>query len=532
MYIQSLLNKLGRKPKKMAIQSVFQNNNQSSIPINPIDSAGAISSGNSVLFLFSPRHIENHVTRPLTYNFNVNMLDAISEHIVDRPSLNGIRSVLNGTANINTAIVPASRDTIELNTSVYSDNWFFLLCVDSGVGREQLLSNRLVERTILIGICSDIPISHSGIAASVITANSLNPNCRLIVTKQLSMNKYTTLHVNGPTAKVKTTRDNSIVEYDDRVWFNPMSNQKHDFYTLTPGNTNAATTISDNEMTSLLDHSESLNVKGSISLQASGESPRQHMKDILTAFESGAAHLAHNEQIGDFGDIYGAMSAAPENFEGYVHASLNEERILMSSLKNTDNPLIANMNYLTLGMVAQMYSPKINVIKTPTHSNAELIPQRDWSVGNVFSSLVCSVIPTYLNTLGLSAISFMYNSAADASKVLHIESMLNTTQDELHRKFMAFDFLLRNELYPVLHDNGGHFDLQVMSSINGTTDCVLNFLDFEPIPFGAIYQENTVLGGINSQLIGTSDHLLNNSVRLNNLIKNVSSNIHNSGANY
>jgi len=494
------------------------------IPTNVVGSAGNIVSGNSSLFLFMPRDIIDHVKRPLTYNFNEATTAAITEHIVNHPSgHHTVNKVLNTTPDISQAIIPSTMG-IPLATSAYSGNWMFVLIVDEPTKRSMFSNNRLETRTILIGMCSQEPIGNRGIASAT-PESFLNPNCQLIVTRQLQLAKYPSSNGYGSKQRVETMADNNIVQYDHTVWGgatvgNRSIEDDQTFFTMLPGEVQHVTSIEDGAINSMLQHDEAINYKGPSIIRTDIESPRKHMKDILTAFESGVGNVAFSSAVGMFDTGINQISDTDDNLASFVHSALDEHSMLNNTCSNLTIPNVTTM-HLTLGIVMQTYSPRVNIIATPKHSNAEIIPQGYLSINTVFSSLVCAVLPTYLNNVGLSAVSFMYNSYHDAYQVLHIESAVQSTDVELQFKWRAFVQLIKFELFPVLLGAGGQFDLQAMASINSTTDVILNFNDFEPLPNGTIFQENTVLGGIVSPLIGTGEHLKQNSVQLNSLIDNV-----------
>lgn len=497
-------------------------------PITPnhlIQSVGEISSGTSVLFLFSPRTIVDHHKRSLQYNFNNEMTNAITEHIVNQPSAsNSIRKVMNTLPSINTAIIPSARDGIDIRTSAYSDNWMFVLIFDDDTNQSPILSNKILTRTILIGICANEPLSHSGFS-SMTPEQFLDQSCRLIVTKRLKMSKFGTLGANGYSNRISTIADDNIVQFNEGLWGGrnllPQTDESS-YFTIMPGDINKQVNVdSDCSITHVIDYSDTINVRGSARITAPLESPRQHMKELLTAFETGVANVNYSDKIGTFSDSEPMFDEPSENFTSYVKSALDENQRLCAGNGMSTIGDITTMP-LSIGMIQQAYHPKLFVINTPTHTNAEIIPQHYSSINNIFSSLVCAVLPTFLNQIGLSAIAFMYNSANDAFKVLHIESVVNVSQVELQYKWRAFEFLIKTELFPVLSANGGEFDLQVMSSVNSTTDVVLNFMDWSPLPNGAIYQENSILGGIVSPLVGTANTVKSNSLQLNNLISNVS----------
>ena len=502
------------------------------LPQGIMQGAGGIHVGNSALFLFTPRNIVHHVKRPMVYNFNNEMTEAISEHIMNHPSShNPIGVAIKAAPSMHSAIIPAAQGGIDVATEAYSDHWMFVLIIDEDAGRNMMLSNKIMTRSILIGMCSAEPIAQIGFSSAT-PEQFVNPNCQLIVTRQLQMTKYNSAAATGFRSDTRTPVDNNIARFDPNIWGANFTGgvrgllppPSQEYYSLTPGEVHGVVTNDGlGGTSSILSAGNSLNVKGSISINAPLESPTRQMREILKAFTTGSAQNLYGSSIGQFDEGVSMMNTETENIAKMVRSALDESRFENEVRGRETIQDMTNIT-LTIGMVMAQYRPRIIPITTPKNSKADIIPQGYTSINNVFSSLVCNVIPTYLNSVGLSTVSFMYNSAQNAFKVLHIEAALNISQPEMKFKWEAFQHLVATDLFQILYNNGGHFDLQVQCSVNGTTDVVLNFLDNSPLPPNSIYQENSVLGGIVSPLIGSGRHLEYNSVQLNNLIDRVSEN--------
>lgn len=494
------------------------------IPTGVTKGAGTMAVGNCALFLFSPRDIVSHYKRPLIYNFNNEMMNAISENIVNKPDIShSVRRTL-ALPSMTQSIVPSPQNGIPVNTASYSDNWMFVLIIDEDGRDRMMISNKLLTRTILIGMCAAEPISQSGMM-SMTPEQFLNPNCQLIVTKNLQMTKYGTLNANGIGNKIQTIVNDNIVQFDNNIWGNNggmVGGLDNTYYhTLMPTDVHNASEIGGGQITSVIQTDHAINFSGPTKIAGNLESPRHHLKDILTSFETGVSNINYSGRVGGFSETVDSFDLEHNDLKTYVGLAIDESRHVHNASSNQATIGDVTTIFLTIGMVVANYHPKVFPIVTPKNAGIDIMPQNYMTISNVYSSLVCAVLPTYLNTVGLSAIGFMFNSVHQVFELLHIEAMLNITQHELHLKWNEFKFLISNELFPVLFGNGGPFDMQVMSSVNGTTDVILNFLDHDPVPHGAIYQENAVLGGIVSPLVGTTEHLRYNSVQLNNLIQNV-----------
>lgn len=492
---------------------------------NPLMVCGDIRGKNAILILTSPRNMTDHFKRPYTYNFNNEVIESVGQFIVSEPAVSHtVKMTMNSVPAINHAIVPSNQLGIPVATSAYSESWTFVFIVDDD-DRSVIKGNDLVNRRVYIGLCSQEPISQMGLNSAT-PEQFLNPNCQLVVTKQLMLKKYQTASHDGYRTLVKSSIDENIVQYDPNIWGNCVSPTNDSaYYKLTPGMVhNRAYTDMGRDIT-ITDHSDSLNNLGSMRLQSNMESPRQHMTSILKAIEGASENVCFSARLGDWNDTASSLGNGLDDdrmsFISSVHANFAETERLNNIVSNSNLGDIG-MGYLTIGMLVNQYRPRIYPVVIPKTNQYEIIPQSYNSINNVFSSMVCSVIPTYLNATNLSEIAFMYNSYNDATIVHHVGSPLNVDQQSLQFNWKSFEHLLRTDLYPVLRHNGGDFDLQVMSTVNGTTNVVLNFLDWEILPFGSVYQENSNLGGITSQLIGNTTHLEQNAIKINELINQVS----------
>ena len=501
-----------------------------------IRSAGAINAGSSVLYLFTPRNIIPHFKRPLMYNFDNEVLASIGDGIVNKPLMdNSVQSIMNTNRSINSAIVPVSQGGFGLATNKYSDYWMFVLIVDDDHSKTFVTASKFTTRTIMIGICSDIPITQLGMSSAT-PEKYVNPNCQLIITKQFQTVKTITANATGMGQRTRAGFDENIVHYDKDVWESqttpgvlagylrnsppPPSADSRSFFTMMPGDLGRVTTSDGDTTSSIIDYGNSINVRGASTVSSVLESPRRHMKEILIAVETGVSNDTFGETINRFEGEYPTHDSRDLNIEQYIKSALDQS----SQVHTSTTPLHGiTAPIITIGMVMSKYYPKVQTVTTPLNTPAEIIPQNVSCINNVFSSLTCALIPTYLNTIGLSYIAFMYNSEHDAFKIIDVQSIMVQTQQELRFRVAAFIKILRTELFPVLYDNGGPFDLQVGCNLNGTTDVVLNFFDHALLPTGVIYQENTVLGGIVSPLVGNADNVRANSNQLNNLVRTVSS---------
>jgi hypothetical protein len=235
--------------------------------------------------------------------------------------------------------------------------------------------------------------------------------------------------------------------------------------------------------------------------------------------ETAHQNQINGDDIGYLGDNTNIFDNAAVNFMSGTIKNINDNDTLkVGMMPSIGDPALS---FLNIQMIMQQYVPKFFMIRTPNHTQADIINQSENSPNTIFSSLASAVIPTYMNKVGLAAIGFRHNSANEATQILHVEPNYNQTESELQHKIRSFFLLLSTDLFPILLNNVGHFDLQVMSCVNSTTNVVLNLLDFQALQPGAVYQENSFLGGIVSPMIGNGLNLYHNNNQLHGLISAV-----------
>lgn len=481
---------------------------------------------NAVLFLFSPRPIEAHFHRPYEYNFRPAVMEGIIENIIRKPTVSdNVDLTMRRCPEINQAIVP-SANGFGMNTQLYSNNWTFCLLTDIA---ESAASN-MITRYITTGICLQEPIGNHGLASAT-PESFLNPNCTMMVTKQVVLNQHQTLGSSGAINRVKTLSDLNVVTYDDNVFANPQTTGQN-YFVMTPSIASKSVAIDEfNDVSTVIDLSDALNVKRYDKVSAPIESPCRHMREIIRGVDTNMMKFMYSNQLGDFDTgLDGSYSTdAPMTFLANMGTTFDELAGSTQIYQNRSG--IITDEFTLLGVLMTKFAPKVYPIQIQPEVNYDIIPQNITSPSTIFSSMVCAVVPTHMNAVNLSEVSFMYNSFHNAISVQHIGSALTCDNEQLAGMWKRFEFLIRNELFPVLLANCGEFDLQVMSSLNSTTNCVLNFLDFTPLPINTLYQENTILGGMISPLIGTNDTLVNNGLNLNTLLHGIADNININNAN-
>ena len=484
---------------------------------------GAISSTPTrpILFLFSPRVLGAHFKRPLQYNIGPSEYETIHNCMHQDGTLSGKQLAMHpGMMN---AIKPSGDSGIAMNTCAYSDNWSFMIVID-----ENTLPNSVIgydvdknKRTIYIGLCSEEPISNMGLASAT-PEKFINPNSQLIITRTIGFRKTNQFGMNGSSSKMINQFDASVASFDQNIIAPGI-----DLFPVTAESAALNCEIPsdpldpsmDGSTMVIPDHSESLNVKKQIVLDSAQEIPMQHMANLFSNLVAGKNELDFNSMRGRFADPSLTIASAEVGYEQATHNAFAQSDNTFHQILN-DTP-IGLTNYMTLDMLCNHFHPVVKPIKVPPNVEGDVIPQHISSINNIFSSLVCACVPGYMNDMGLSLLSFAYNSHADAMQIFDCTSPNVVSQDVLRHRANAAVQIIKQELFPVLYSNGGAFEIIVNCNINGVTDVRLNFLDRALLPDPAFYREETMLGGIVSPLIGDHRTLNNNAKQLKSLVSAV-----------
>ncbi len=481
---------------------------------NPGMSELGTVNGGAALFLFSPHNINNHFKRSMQYNFGMSEVETLVDVIWKNDSLASNSGAIARHPNLNLAIVPSS-DGFEVNTSMYSDCWTFMLIYDDD-NSNNLIGGLTSNRVVALGVCSDEPISHQGIHAAV-PEQYLNHNCQLIITKSMSYKRTGTLGANGTQNRVTTISDTNVVNAHNECW------GSKDLFTMSSEdailNCEIGQSINDDSATIFPDMSASIKDSSKGYIDTIQETPKGHLRNILSQFESGINQEEFSKDGSRFTDWSGMVGSSTANFTENVKSSFYEASNLSRNIIDTSAPIL-NMNYLTIEMFMSNYHPKLEVFQIPQSQPFEVIDQREPSITNVFSSMVCACIPAYLNDIGLNAIDFVYNSAAaigGAFQIYSATSLHELSNQQLQHKAKSLITLCKTDLFPILESAGGDFELNIHSEIGSNTAITLHFLDNIQVNSG-IYCEETMLGGAVSPLVGRTHQLTHNAMQLDKLI--------------
>lgn len=489
----------------------------------------------AVLFIFSPRNVVDHFKRPLVYNFGIEFADTAARYLSSTVGNNaqGLSQFMI-TPEASQGIVP-SVDGIPFKTSQYSNQWTFLLLVTDDSLNPSVIQ-RAKSKCIYIGMFSEEPINPNTIN---LTSPTFNPKATMIITRKIVMNRLRTEGMNGPIVKddlmadiSKFHYDNSIIETPDKRIFNTQANhiiknvhqnnadaqihddEENDEYFNVYEEPNKG--IEDKRSFSVTDYGglgSPVVDKDDCLLETVQHSPKNQLRQIGKAMVASMEYYDYEKAEENFLGI----TSNPGDIIAESAASFMENNSIYIS-KNIG----LNRDRYSIQEILSRYNPEIFTIKSPASTGVDIIPQNIKSPVTVFSSLVSSTLPSFLSRVGLSGVSFMYNSHHSATKVYHIESIVPVDQKGLVNKWNMLFSIMKFELFTIIEAAAGPFDLAVNCFINGSTYVRLNFMDEAEINHFSVYEENNLLGGIVSPGVGNFNVMSNNSRDLGTLVNYVS----------
>ena len=325
----------------------------------------------AMLFLYSPKQFGAQVIRPYMYNFIDNMVDKL----MSGPSMvESLRrtDVLN-SPDIAQAIRPEANGIL-LDTSVVSNAWTFLLCIDLApkyMGGD-IAALASPSRMICSGWCVDSPVLEYSLnwAEPVI-----NENCLLNITHHTFVNFMDAANAMGVIPQTSVRMNNDLV--DSSI---DMMAPTHDTYLMTPGDVIQNVHMDSGSLTRVTTEGTAAlaNVKDQAAcIQSVLKSPMHHLKEIVHNLGS-AIDLENNQSL--------TTRSAMDNALGIDGDSLANVTTTFAA----NVPRATQMPYqqmaidttrpLAIGELHRMY-PNIRVFPQVIHNTSQwdVIPQTEMS---------------------------------------------------------------------------------------------------------------------------------------------------------
>lgn len=485
----------------------------------------------ATLFLVSPRDFSSHFTRPLNYNFNINTIQTVAEEMSAGGAHINSNAMARNPAFLG-SILP-STSGFNVNTQSFSEYWTFMLIL--ATGQSNIVGNLNTNKSIAIGICSEEPISPLGMESAT-PEQFLNPNCQLVITKMLGYKNSSSVHASGVKDRVHNVIDSNIIHSLPDMF--ATGNTDQSLYNISAENvSNNVDIISDptelGDATTVLPRVEdSIQNLSKDYLDTVQEVPQNHLNTILShmqgAVQSDEMNRLSNTHWNDNANYPGSQGS----FETNLVSDFSEGKYAFDHIMSSATPIAKEPN-LTIGSIQANYGLKVSPFKVPAGMTGDVIPQEEGSVHNIASALITNAMPAILNEFGISVLAFDYESVNGNRQITGASSIhAECDQDQLVHKSTAALTSIERKIFQTVYELGGHFELSARCSLTGFTTCRLNFFDYDDNIVDAVYREETMLGGMISPIVGTTAHLTNNAVQLNNLTRNVAEVIYHKNGQY
>ena len=337
----------------------------------------------AMLFLFSPKNFGTQVIRPYIYNFTDNMIDKL----MSGPSM--IESLQRQDVIVSPDVANAIRpeaNGIALDTSVVSNAWTFLMCIDLApkyMGGD-IASLASPSRMICSGWCVDTPVAEYSLnwAEPVI-----NENCLLNITHHTFVNFMDAASSMGPVPQTNVRMNNDLVDASI-----DMMAPNHDTYLMTPGDVIQNVHMDSGDLTRVTTEGTAAiaNVKDQAAcIQSVLKSPIHHLKEIVHNLGS-AIDLENNQAL--------STRSAMDNALGIDGDSLTNvtATFAANAPRATGVPfqqmVIDTTRPISIGELHRMYPNLLVAPQISKQSQWDVVPQTEMSHKVVYSSMVSQAI--------------------------------------------------------------------------------------------------------------------------------------------
>jgi hypothetical protein len=481
---------------------------------------GGNIANNARLFIFTPIRHGSQALRPYVYNFNQSTVDAF---INNNGAMDALHTVNRFDKDMCSVITP-SMNSISLDTSMLDNYYSFILVVDAVEPvRSMIAFGGPKHRTVLSGyFIGDEPIS----AMTLWMANpSLNHDALMIFTHNnsvaLNFGNQFKGGFNGSTDNISILAAMDIVPQalDSMV-------SGHDLSLCDLGSI-ASSFTPDGYSPRSIPTGKPLALAGfnglSPAIDDRIKSPKHQLIDLTNGISQAVSMSSSDYKV--FGSMEGSLigNNPQDTFTDHIYAHL--QRPDASMVHQGINPA----NFLTLGQLCAMF-PNIEVqpCAVPYDPQHDLRDQTDINIHTVFSSLVSHSVAAMASTSLLGTIMFRYCSWARNSlearsgawQILGQPSLMlgdEVADQMLEKSVNGFIKSMESNLFPILQNAGGAFDLLVNYNSTGTTDVDLHFMDFSSDGRGYFTIHNR-LGGIISPAVGSKADAMHNKQSFESLV--------------
>lgn len=458
----------------------------------------------AVLHLFSPRLFSDQGKRPIAYQFNAHFTDQAIDAVYHRATTNSGSRIDTLVANPNFmgAMIPQAMPDHLIRMEQLSFFWTFMLIINNDkMGLGGLVRSVADNMQLVYGYFLEEPINpvhHLGHL-------TINPNAQMIITHKTMVNRHSSVGAYGTHQRLDTMYDIDVVPTQPLAALANMplaAMRPEDLY-------NKISLGGGGEFTIMHDESQLMHVMNQpLEMYSKLAVPKQNIKKILDASADALASI--NASVFEGSAL---QSLQADAYDDLIRQNLSD------GARGIETGLSVHRLY-TLGTIMEKYNPKINPVNLPYHQPYDIQNQAEGSAKNVFASMLATVLPAMMADFVLARICFRYNSHANALEIQGVDPITAMSEEELRKRVNAFIFRMQSELFPIMVQAHGDFDLQINCDCCNVTHINLNFLS-DSFKSPEIFEVPTLLGGFNNPLIGSANIIQHNTTELGSFLNTV-----------
>lgn len=485
------------------------------------------------LFLFSPSLIAPEARHSHLYTLNdQTFLQSIYQTMEEQVTLpvDSVKaSYMYGKPGASRAIVPNAYGQ-EIDLSPFEHMWKFILKVDNDpiTTHQTGMNTPLINtcRILYSGVCLEEPCNPMAVNGHT----SINMSCMLKIMHQTYVNVDSSVTSSGPWNNARVTHDRHIIRPEfirgtdategghAEVLLSPAavrSSYHPDGYgshTYSPVNAYVRTTGMD----------------AGILMETDISSPRKHLQSLIQPIINTTQSLSTD------------MTISPRVVDNSFSASIADQSVIRDSFETATRtaydmhtrPLFTQLDPTQLVSIQGLYdkypSLTIQPLKVPMSIPVDVRDPFSVDPTNTMTSIITSSTPALLTLCGLSNVSFSYESDLpgnlfradgpnDAFQVHDIGSIIVEPEEITMSRWRGFIDHMRNQVFSTIRELAGEFSASISVQSAGACYVQLHLRDH--------YNQGTELGvtnniysGINSPLIGATDHLEHNVTEFSNML--------------
>ena len=480
------------------------------------------SGRNGVMYLFSPTQILDTTVRPLNYIFDGEFVRDL-ENVLAKPTRSMKSYDMLGSAAARTAITPNYTGR-RIETSRFSTCWTFTLTIDDSLqfdGLGTMSISPITTRTIFSGYISDEPVSSSG---------CINPNAVYVITHKTEVAIQSADNGTG-FYHPSINSDYEIVDLNmqQQLTANPESCGATQF-NLDPHAVLEATNSEDAYgLETIVSPNPSDIASGTIMVDAGDQVPHSRLNKITRSI--GDAYFT--KSLGENDAFTNDFSTFKDNVSISMSNPNTSGRNRKQGYKLFDRPFTAQELDTFLGGCLN-----VTIANQPYELGFNVTDNSDPTPENIFSSMIQSSIQPIITRLGLASVAFRYatyiqepgndgfiGEIPDAFKgtfEFQITEPLcvGVPESSVFNMVENLKMDLRTHLFPILRVNQGDFDLTVQSSLGFSTIVNLKFMSSRSHNNDFLHT-STLLGGVQTNMVGDSAMLQSNSAALTDVLRTV-----------